>query len=306
MPETVTGWGAAAWAAVGAALVNILGWLPRLLGALIILLVGWGIAVLVGNLVDRALEAIHFDRWMSRARLDEAIARTGMKLEPSDLMAALVKWGVFLVAILVAADALGLPQVTAALNGVIAYIPNVIAAILIVTFGALLATFLANVVRTAPLPQGQLMGDVAYWAVLVFAGLAALAQLNIAPAMIQTLFTAVVGAVALAAAIAFGLGLQKQAEDLGVRVGLKQILQAGDSVRIQGIEDQTLEGQIVEIGAGMTTVRTTDGTVLIPNWMLAEHLTTITATGPAAAPARVNVTRLEDTPKEAPRRPPTV
>lgn len=298
MPTQITNWGLAGLTATGAALSNLLGWLPRLLGAIVILLVGWGIAVLVGKLTDRALDAIHFDRWMQRAHVDEAIARTGMRLDPSDLVGQLVKWGVFLLAILVASDALGLPQVTAALNGVLGYIPDVIAAILILKFGALLATFVGNVVSAAPFAASRTLGQVAYWAVIVFAAMAALTQLRIAPGLVQTLFTAIIGSVALAAAIAFGLGLRRQAEDLMVSAGIKALCREGDVISVQNVDGQSVTGRIEHIGPSVTRLQVQQGKVLVPNRMLSEHLTTIQV---GAAAPQLKITRMEEMPAaEAP------
>lgn len=293
MPETITSWGAAAWAAIAVALSNLLGWVPNLLGAILILLIGWGIASLLGKLTDRALDAIHFDRWMAKAHLDEAIARSGMRIEPSNLVANLVKWAVFLVAVLVASDALGLAQVTTALTSVIAYIPNVIAAILIVGFGGVLASFVGNLVKAAPVSGSRILGQVAYWSVMVFAVLAALTQLNIAPGLVQTLFTALIGSVALAAAIAFGLGLRRQAEDLAVSAGLKQVVQTGDTISVRDLEGNLLTGEVIMIGPSMTSLATSDGTMLIPNRMLSEDVLGIRST--AGVPTRMNVTRMPET-----------
>jgi len=289
MTGQITGWGAALWAATGAALSGLLGWLPRLVGAIVVLLVGWGIASLLEGLTHRGLRAIHFDRWMTRAGVDHAIARSGMRLEPSGIVATLVKWAVFLVAILVAADAMGLPQVTAALNSLVGYIPNVIAAVLILTFGAVLANFAGNLVKAAPLSFSQLLGQVTYWAVMVFAILAALTQLNIAPALIQTLFTAVIGMVAVAGAIAFGLGLRRQAEDLVVSTGLRQFCKQGDTISLPDLDGQTIAGRIETLGPTMTTLRTDKGLLLVPNRMLADHVSCLGATS-----TRVNVTRMPE------------
>lgn len=291
MPTTITGWGAAAWAATAAALTSLLGWVPRLLGAVVILLVGWGIASLLGKLTDRALDAIHFDRWMARAHVDEALVRSGMKIEPSNLVAQLVKWLVFLVAILVASDAMGLPQVTAALNSLIGYIPNVIAAVLIVTFGAVLASFVGSLVRTAPISGSHLIGDVAYWAVVVFAALAALTQLNIAPTLIQTLFTAIIGAVALGSALAFGLGLRTQAQDLATSANVKAYCHEGDTLSMTDSKGQGIKGRIDSIGP-VTTILTTDqGTMLVPNRLISEQIALIQGAGQP----RVSVTRMPET-----------
>ncbi len=299
--QTVSGWGAATWAAVGAALTNMLSWLPNLIGAAIILLVGWLIAAALGNLTNRGLEAIQFDRITTRAGIKDAISRTGVKLEASDLVAQLVKWGVFLVAILVAADALRLPQVTAALNSVLGYIPNVIAAILILTFGTLLASFVGNVVRAAGFAGSQVLGQVAYWAIVVFAGLAALAQLNIAPALIQTLVTAAVGSVALAGAIAFGLGMRNQAADLAAMAGVRANLVEGDFLDVK-VDGQRVSGRIERITPTATCLDSDQGRVMVPNRMIVEQVTTVRHGDVGRASAsepRLTVSRIEEAGKRA-------
>ncbi len=287
--ETVTGWGAALWAAVGAALSGILGFLPNLIGAIIILLVGWAIANVLAALVDKGLDALRFDRWMAKAGVDRAIARTGLKLEPSNMVAQLVKWLVVLVTLVVAADALNLPQVTAALMAIIGYIPNVIAALLIVTLGALLASFIGNLVKTTPLEASDLLGQVAYWAIMIFAALAALTQLNIAPELVQILFTAVIGAVALAAALAFGLGLRTEAADLMAATELKRVVDRGDAVSMTA-EGKTLSGTIQRIGWLSTQLATDAGVVLVPNRMFLDRMATVGGAGKAQ---RVTFARME-------------
>lgn len=293
--ETVTGWGAALWAAVAAALSGILGFLPNLIGAIIILLIGWGIANLLAGLVDKGLDLVHFDRWMARAGVDQAIARTGIRLDASNVVAQLVKWLVILVTLVVAADALHLPQVTAALMAIIGYIPNVIAALLIVTLGALLASFLGNLVKTTPLAASDLLGQIAYWAVLIFAALAALTQLRIAPELVQILFTAVVGAVALAAALAFGLGLRHEAEDIMAAAELRRVVDRGDSISLNA-EGRTLSGTIQRIGWLSTQLATDAGVVMVPNRMFLDRMATL---GTAGGSQRMTMSRME--PDEATR-----
>lgn len=287
--ETVSGWGAALWAAVGAALSGILGFLPNLIGAAIVLAVGWAIANVLAKLTDKGLDAIRFDRWMAKAGVDQVVARSGIRLEPSNVVAQLVKWLVVLVTLVVAADALGLPQVTAALNAIIGYIPNVIAALLILTLGALLASFVGNLVKSTPLAASDVLGQVAYWALMVFAAMAALTQLNIAPELVQILFTAVVGAVALASALAFGLGLRHEASDILAAGELRRLVDRGDSISLSTPE-RTLTGTVQRIGLISTQLATDSGTVLVPNRMFLERLATVGGTG---APTRVTMTRMD-------------
>ena len=299
--QTVTGWGAALWAAVGAALSGILGFLPNLIGAIIVLLVGWAIANLLATLVDKGLDALHFDRWMARAGVDQAISRAGIRMDASNVVAQLVKWLVILVTLVVAADALGLPQVTAALMGIIAYIPNVIAALLIVTLGALLASFIGNLVKTTPLTASDLLGQVAYWAIMIFAGLAALTQLRIAPELVQILFTAVVGAVALAGALAFGLGLRHSSSDILAAAELRRTVDRGDAISLQR-DGRTISGTIQRIGWLSTQLATESGVVLVPNHLFLDCMALVGG----IPKQRMTMTRMEteeavDTAREATR-----
>lgn len=291
MPETVTGWGAALWGAVGAALSAILGFLPNLIGAIIILLIGWGVAVALGKLTDTGLEKIGFDRAMERAGINRALQRANLQMDASGVVGSLVKWLVFLVAIIVAADALNLPQVTAALNAIIGYIPNVIAAIFILALGALLASFVGNLVRSTPIARSDLLGTAAYWAIVVFAVMAALTQLNIAPELVQTLFTALIGAVALAAALAFGLGLREQAQDVAIAQGLRQVLHEGDEISVSA-EGKQVRGEVKRIGLGMTQLATEQGLTLVPNRWLAQHMLSLPGASEERGP-KMRVSRMQ-------------
>jgi small-conductance mechanosensitive channel len=288
MPVTqaVSDWGTAIWAAMAAGLVNLLGFLPNLLGAVVVLLIGWAVGAALYVVTDRLLEALRFDRAMAQTGIRDAIAKSGvdLDLEPSDLVASLVKWTVWLVAFMTAADTLRLPQVSAGIAALLAYVPNVIAAIAILTVGLLFATFVGRIVRGATasvsLRNGDLVADVAYWAITVFAVLAAIGQLNIAPALVQTLYTAVIAAVALAAAIAFGIGLRDQARDVVAGRAVAEQLHPGDEITVE-----STRGRIQRIGALTTQVHTAEGTVSVPNHMLVDCIIRLGGPSVRFAPA---------------------
>src|SRR5215204_7740395 len=125
------------------ALSAFLSFIPQLIGALIILLV-YLIAKALQAIVGRVLEGIGFDRWMERGGIKQFFDRADTKHTPHSILGRLVFWFVFFVAITMAADALGIPQVSAVLAQLIAYIPSIIAAILILILAALLANFLSS------------------------------------------------------------------------------------------------------------------------------------------------------------------
>ncbi len=194
------------------ALSAFLSFIPQLIGALIILIVGYVVAKALQAIVGRVLEGIGFDRWMERGGIKQFFDRADTEHTPHSILGRLVFWFVFIIAITMAADALGIPQVSAVLAQLIAYIPSIIAAILILILAALLANFLSSIVRGAT--GSDILASVARYAIIVYAVFAALTQLGIAVELTAPTFLIVLGAVALAAAIAFGLGSREVAQDI--------------------------------------------------------------------------------------------
>jgi small-conductance mechanosensitive channel len=186
--------------------------IPQLIGALVILIVGYIIAKALQAIVGRVLQAVGFDSWMERGGIKQFFDRAQTNQTPHSILGLLVFWFVFIIAITMAADALGIPQVSAVLAQLIAYIPNIIVAILILILAALLANFLAGIVRGAT--GSDLLSSIARYAVIVYAAFAALTQLGIAVQLTANTFLIVLGAVALAAALAFGIGGREVARDI--------------------------------------------------------------------------------------------
>jgi small-conductance mechanosensitive channel len=187
-------------------------YIPQLIGALVILIVGYIIAKVLQAIVGRVLQAVGFDSWMERGGIKQFFDRAQTNQTPHSILGLLVFWFVFIIAITMAADALGIPQVSAVLGQLIAYIPSVIAAILILILAALLANFLAGIVRGAT--GSDMLSSIARYAIIVYAAFAALTQLGIAVQLTANTFLIVLGAVALAAALAFGIGGREVARDI--------------------------------------------------------------------------------------------
>jgi len=189
-----------------------LSYIPQLIGALIILIVGYIVAKVLQAVVGRVLQGIGFDRWMERGGIKQFFDRAETNQTPASILGALVFWFVFIVAITMAADALGIPQVSVILAQLIAYIPQIIAAILILILAALLANFISGIVRGAT--GSNVLASIAQYAIIVYAVFAALTQLGVAVQLTANTFLIVLGAVALAAALAFGIGGRELARDI--------------------------------------------------------------------------------------------
>ncbi|MFN2385849.1 MAG: mechanosensitive ion channel [Thermoanaerobaculia bacterium] len=191
-----------------ATLASIVAFLPSLLAAILILVVGYLVAKLVEKATDAILEKVRFDQALDRGGVRAALQRTGTRLDPSSLVARLVFWTIMLVAILMAVNALGLTAVAAMFERLVAYIPNVIVAVLIIVAGMLIGEFVKDLIAASMGGVGgaMAMARAAKIAVVALAIFMALDQLQIAQSIVVTAFTLLLGAVALAAGLAFGLG----------------------------------------------------------------------------------------------------
>ncbi len=194
------------------ALSMFLSYLPQLIGAIIILIVGYIVAVVLQKVVARVLQAVGFDGWMERGGIKQFFDRAQTQETPATVLGKLVFWFVFIIAITMAADALGIPQVSAVLAQLIAYIPSIIAAILILILAALLANFVAGLVRGTT--GSDFLATAARAVIIVYAVFAAITELGIAVELTAPTFLIVLGGVALAAAIAFGIGGREVARDI--------------------------------------------------------------------------------------------
>lgn len=197
---------------------RIIGFLPELIGVILVLIIGWVVAVLFERLIVRVLKMVGFGKLMEAIRVESVIKKTKFKTDSTKILGALAKWIILVIVFLAAADILGLTQVADFFSMVLGYVPNVIAAVAILLIGGVLAHFLSNIVRgsteAGSLAYSSFLARLTSIAIWVFAFLAVLVQLGIAHNLISTLFTGFVAMVALAGGLAFGLGGQEPAKRL--------------------------------------------------------------------------------------------
>jgi hypothetical protein len=190
------------------ALTQIVRLLPPLFLALVILGVGILVARLIERLVDGFLDRVQFDRSAARWGVTEAVERTGTRLDPARVVGKLVFWGVMLVVILLAASALGVQNLNDVFGNLVGYIPSVFAAIIVIVLGLVLGEFVrALILASAGGVEGVLtLAKLAKGMVIVISVFMALQQIGVAAEIVTTTFTLILGAIALAVALAFGLG----------------------------------------------------------------------------------------------------
>ena len=190
---------------------GVIGFLPQLVVALIILVFGWVIAIAVGRLVSQIVMGLKLDMALEGLGAKELVSRAGFKLDSGAFLGGLVRWFFIVVFLMTAVDVLGLREVTAFLRDIVLwYIPKVIVAVVILVAAAVLADVAQRLARgsaqAAHLPSAAFLGGVTKWSIWIFAILAALYELGVAGPFVQTLFTGFVAMVSIAGGLAFGLG----------------------------------------------------------------------------------------------------
>lgn len=218
MPTQVTEWSDAMFTSLAAALALLFSAIPKLLGFGLILIAGWFVASLIEKGIAAVLRSIRFNDMAQRAGLDAFVRKMGMDTDPAGMIGLVVKWFVRLIALVVAFDALGLPAVSEVLREFLLWLPNVVVAMVVLVVGGLAARALGNLVRGATAEAGLtnsgFLAKVASFIVWTFTIVVAVNQIGIANELVNILFMAVMGALALGLGLAFGLGGRETAADI--------------------------------------------------------------------------------------------
>jgi len=188
---------------------------PRILAALTLILLGWIVAALVRRVTVRVLTAADLDVRCARWGLTGVIGRAGHRPALTELLGRLVYWAILLVSLLMAVEALEMPGTQGAVGVLLAFLPHVIVAVLVVVGGWMLAQFLAQAVLiaavNAQVAGATLLATAVRWLVLTVAAAVALTELGVAREMVLLVFGIAFGGAVLALSLAFGLGARELA-----------------------------------------------------------------------------------------------
>lgn len=208
--NTIQDFGQATMTSLAAAMALFFAAIPRLIGFVLILLIGWFVATLLEKLVAKVLRVVKFNDLAKRSGFSDFVHRMGVDTDAAGFLALLAKWFVRLIVLVVAFDALGLPAVSEVLRQMLLWLPNLVVALVVLVIAGLLANAASKVVRGATSEAGfsnpDMLAKVASAAIWVFGIVVAVNQIGIATTLVNTLFMAVVGGLALALGLAFGLG----------------------------------------------------------------------------------------------------
>lgn len=190
---------------------GIAGFLPILIIAVVVFIVGLIVANALGRIVEQIISTLKVDKALESLGVEEIVHKAGLKLNSGAFLGGLVKWFFIVVFLVASIDVLGLEKVNDFLSRtVLNYLPNVIVAVLLLIAGALISGVMQRIVvsssKAAGIASAGFLGGITKWSIWIFAFLAALYQLGVVGELIQTLFTGFVGMLAIAGGLAFGLG----------------------------------------------------------------------------------------------------
>jgi len=243
--------------------------LPDLLAAILLFIIGVVLANLLAKTVSKGLEYLGIDKLSSNEAVKNALSKVDVKQSLSSIVGRIVYWIVILITLLVVADVLDLTAVSDTLTSLIGYLPNVLAAVLVLWLTVVGARFVRDLVTTG-LSQleanfADAVAKVTEWTIILFGSVIALSQLGFDTTILTTNIAVILGGVLLALALAFGLGSRNVAGSLVAGWFVGRELKVGDKVVVGDVS-----GTIEKIGAVYMTVKTSKGSTIVANRHIAE------------------------------------
>ena len=257
--------------AMGALWTRVAVFIPNLIGAMVLVLLGFVVAKLLDTLLSKVLAKIGLDRLMAGTGLTKMIGRVGIQVSVSTLIGKIVYWFILLVFLVSAAELLGLERVSATLDVLALYVPKVFGAALVLLAGVLLAQLLNGVVRGAAegvaLEYANGLGRIAQGLIIIIRLSVAIGQLEVKTDLLNNVIAIVLISVGAAVALALGLGSRDIAGQILAGIYVRELYAVGQQIQIGEIE-----GQIEEIGTVKTTLLTESGELVsVANRVLLEQ-----------------------------------
>jgi small-conductance mechanosensitive channel len=257
--------------AMGALWARVAVFIPNLIGALVLVLLGFVVAKLLDTLLSKVLAKIGLDRLMAGTGLTKMIGRVGIQVSVSTLIGKIVYWFILLVFLVSAAELLGLERVSATLDVLALYVPKVFGAALVLLAGVLLAQLLNGVVRGAAegvgLEYANGLGRIAQGLIIIISLSVAIGQLEVKTDLLNNVIAIVLISVGAAVALALGLGSRDIAGQILAGIYVRELYAVGQDIQVGEIE-----GQIEEIGTVKTTLLTASGELVsVANRVLLEQ-----------------------------------
>ncbi len=266
-------WSQSLLAAMNALWAPIAAFIPRLFGALLVVVAGLVVAKLLDALLSKGLAKVGLDRLVAGTGVNKLLGRVAIRSSASTLIGKIVYWFVLLVFLVSAAESLGLARVSAVLDTLALYVPKVFGAALILLAGVLLAQLVNGLVRGAAegvgLEYASGLGRIAQGLVIIISISVAIGQLEVKTELLNYVIAIALISVGLAVALALGLGSRELVSQILAGIYVRELYEVGQRVRLDNLD---LDGEIEEIGTAKTLLLTDDGELVsIANRVLLEQ-----------------------------------
>jgi small-conductance mechanosensitive channel len=266
--EAVTSSWDAVWNSFQSAFQKIGDYAPRVVAMLVVVVLGYVVSRLVAQLFTALGEKLGLQTAADRSGLASSMQHMGIKRNVPAIIGTIMFWLMMCIFMMAGFNILGLETVSAAMERVVNYIPNLLVATVVIVVGLLVATFLRGVIATSAdrvgISYAEHLANASYYVLALLTFIAAFDQLNIKFDLLENLVLIAFGALAVGFGLAFGLGGRDVMAGILAGYYLRQRLQAGDHVTIGN-----LEGTVREVGAVATVIETDEHGLLnrhsVPN-----------------------------------------
>jgi small-conductance mechanosensitive channel len=237
--------------------------IPNIIGALLILMIGWLIAKFTSKALKKVFEALKLDRFGERLNGTEFAQKANMKVKLSSFLSKLVYWVLMLIFMMAATDVLGMPVVSQMVSDMIAYLPRLLSALVLFVLGIYLAEFVKNIVLAAcnslSIPSAKIIANFIFYLIFLTLTISALAQASIETGLITSNLTVILGGVILAFAIGYGFASKDTMANFLASFYSKNKIKIGDIVSIDGSR-----GKVIAMDSASVTLQGDGKIIVIP------------------------------------------
>lgn len=273
MPWDPQVWSEIITSALAQMLNRVAAFLPNLVGALLVLLIGWLLAWLARRVARRLLARLGFDRLSERAGVTDALTRAGVIKSPSRLVGRVIYWLLLLTFLMIAVESLGLTTAAMALRALVAYLPRVLGAAIVLVGGALLGQFFGKGVQALAAGSGvefhAALGRAVQYIILAMAAILAVDQLGLNTTLLNSVLGNLLTVAGAAVALAFALGSREAVHNLLAGFYAKDLFDIGQILEVDGYR-----GTLEVIGPLKAVITTAEGSVTVPNSVLMDTCVT--------------------------------
>lgn len=252
--------------------------LPKVIGAVLILLIGWLFARIIARSISKLLHLVKFDLFAEKIRATDFLAKANVEIYPSRLVGQFVYWMLLLLVVTSATEALGWDAVSKEVSKLINYLPNLLIAIIFFLIGTYIAAFVRDIIKGASsslgISTGKMISSLVYYLLFIIVSLTALEQGGIDTSIITSNLLIILGAVLFSAALSYGFASRDLLSNILAAFFSRRTFQVGQVIELKGVS-----GKIIAINNISITIQNEEGAIVIPAQMIINNMTKIKIIG---------------------------